>query len=177
MCKFFSFLFFSPFLLVVSTSAFSSFLQYNKWWFYVLFHKGGSDDDESEGDDGEAAEADEDESDLDLSWKLLDIARAIVEKSPEDTMEKVNIWAALGEVSMERGLSFLCSASQAIIITCILSLFTLMWPPEDIEASLNDYKKALSILERLVEPDHRRIVELYPYHVTYQTCVVTFRLF
>ncbi|XP_020096464.1 NASP-related protein sim3 [Ananas comosus] len=94
---------------------------------------GGSGDDESEGDDGEAAEADEDESDLDLSWKLLDIARAIVEKSPEDTMEKVNIWAALGEVSMER---------------------------EDIEASLNDYKKALSILECLVEPDHRRIVEL-----------------
>lgn len=111
---------------MASIIAFSSFLQYHKWWFYVLFHKGGSGDDESEGDDGEAAEADEDESDLDLSWKLLDIARAIVEKSPEDTMEKVNIWAALGEVSMERGLFFLCNASQTIIITCILSLFTLM---------------------------------------------------
>lgn len=49
------------------------------------------------------AEADEDDSDLDLAWKMLDVARAIVEKHPEDSLEKVNILAALGEVSMERG--------------------------------------------------------------------------
>ncbi|KAJ0981779.1 hypothetical protein J5N97_010034 [Dioscorea zingiberensis] len=84
-------------------------------------------------DDDELAEVDEDESDLDLSWKMLDVARAIVEKQPEDTIEKVNILAALGEVSMER---------------------------EDIETSLNDYLKALSILKRLVELDNRRVVEL-----------------
>ncbi|KAJ0981789.1 hypothetical protein J5N97_010044 [Dioscorea zingiberensis] len=84
-------------------------------------------------DDDELAEVDEDESDLDLSWKMLDVARAIVEKQPEDTVEKVNILAALGEVSMER---------------------------EDIETSLNDYLKALSILKRLVESDNRRVVEL-----------------
>ncbi|XP_010941898.1 uncharacterized protein [Elaeis guineensis] len=88
---------------------------------------------ESEGDGEVLAEADEDDSDLDLAWKMLDVARAIVEKCPEDSLEKVNILAALGEVSMER---------------------------EDIETSLSDYQKALSILERLVEPDHRRIVEL-----------------
>lgn len=88
-----------------------------------------SDDD----DDDDLAEADEDESDLDLAWKMLDVARAIVEKQPGDTMEKVDILAALGEVSLER---------------------------EDIETSLSDYQKALSMLEHLVEPDSRRIAEL-----------------
>nr|XP_010909346.1 protein HGV2 isoform X2 [Elaeis guineensis] len=99
----------------------------------------GSDKDQedgnegSEGDGEDLAEADEDDSDLDLAWKMLDVARAIVEKRPEDSVEKVNILAALGEVSMER---------------------------EDIETSLSDYQKALSIMECLVEPDNRRIVEL-----------------
>lgn len=60
-------------------------------------------DDESGDDDEDTAEADEDESDLDLAWKMLDVARAIVEKSSGNTMEKVNILAALAEVSMERG--------------------------------------------------------------------------
>eukprot|EP00494_Astrolonche_serrata_P005959 UN05976 len=32
---------------------------------------------------------------------------------------------------------------------------------EDIDNSLGDYFKALAILEHLVEPDHRRIVELH----------------
>lgn len=45
----------------------------------------------------------EDDSDLDLAWKMLDIARAIVEKNPDNTMEKVKIFSALAEVSMERG--------------------------------------------------------------------------
>ncbi|KAF8377473.1 hypothetical protein HHK36_030852 [Tetracentron sinense] len=62
-----------------------------------------------------------------------DIARAIVEKQSSDTIEKVDILSALGEVALER---------------------------EDIETSLSDYLKALSILERLVEPDSRHIAEL-----------------
>jgi len=33
---------------------------------------------------------------------------------------------------------------------------------EDIESSLSDYQKALSLLEQLVEPDSRLIAELYP---------------
>ncbi|XP_062187934.1 uncharacterized protein LOC133891240 [Phragmites australis] len=86
---------------------------------------GDDEDDENMGD--------EDDSDLDLSWKMLDIARAIVEKSPDNTLEKVKIFSALGEVSLER---------------------------EDIDNSLGDYLKALAMLEQLVEPDHRRIVEL-----------------
>ncbi|KAH7664962.1 Cell cycle-regulated histone H1-binding protein [Dioscorea alata] len=95
---------------------------------------GERDEESNEQSDGEeCVDADEDESDLDLSWKMLDVARAIVEKQPEDTIEKVNILAALGEVSMER---------------------------EDIETSLNDYLKALSILRRLVEVDNRRVIEL-----------------
>jgi len=76
---------------------------------YVSLGQGAGDkdlEDDSEGSDGdgeELAEADEDDSDLDLAWKMLDVARAIVDKSPEDTIDKVNIFAALGEVSMERG--------------------------------------------------------------------------
>ncbi|KAL3813562.1 hypothetical protein ACJIZ3_014830 [Penstemon smallii] len=88
---------------------------------------------EEESDTEDLAEGDEDESDLDLAWKMLDVARAIVEKHPGDTMEKVDILSALAEVALER---------------------------EDVETSLSDYLKALSILERLVEPDSRLIAEL-----------------
>ncbi|XP_027078370.1 NASP-related protein sim3 isoform X1 [Coffea eugenioides] len=91
------------------------------------------EEDEEETDSEDVAEADEDESDLDLAWKMLDVARAIVEKHSEDTMEKVDILSALAEVALER---------------------------EDVETSLSDYLKALSILERLVEPDSRHIAEL-----------------
>ncbi|XP_060192033.1 NASP-related protein sim3 isoform X1 [Lycium barbarum] len=89
--------------------------------------------DEEESDDEDLAEADEDETDLDLAWKLLDVARAIAEKHSGDTMEKVDVLSALAEVALER---------------------------EDVETSLSDYLKALSILERLVEPDSRHIAEL-----------------
>ncbi|KAJ7944367.1 Tetratricopeptide repeat (TPR)-like superfamily protein [Quillaja saponaria] len=91
------------------------------------------DEEEEDSDDEDLAEADEDESDLDLAWKMLDVARAIVEKHSGNTIEAVDILSALGEVALER---------------------------EDIETSLSDYQKALSILEQLVEPDHRQIAEL-----------------
>ncbi|RZC55166.1 hypothetical protein C5167_014018 [Papaver somniferum] len=91
-------------------------------------------DEESEDEDLEDAEQDEDDSDLDLAWKMLDLARAIAEKNPNDTMEKVDILSALGEVALER---------------------------EDIDTSLSDYLNALAILQRLVEPDSRQIAELY----------------
>ncbi|KAK4760862.1 hypothetical protein SAY87_005755 [Trapa incisa] len=91
----------------------------------------GEDDEDTDNED--IAEVDDDESDLDLAWKMLDIARAIVEKNFGDTMEKVDILSALAEVALER---------------------------EDIETSLSDYLKALSILKKLVEPDNRQIAEL-----------------
>lgn len=94
---------------------------------------GDGEVEKEEDDDDDEKMGDEEDSDLDLSWKMLDIARAIVEKSPENTMEKVKIFSALGEVALER---------------------------EDIDNSLSDYKKALSMLEQLAEPDHRRVVEL-----------------
>ncbi|KAK1363874.1 NASP-related protein sim3 [Heracleum sosnowskyi] len=90
-------------------------------------------EDDSGSDTEDLGEADEDESDLDLAWKMLDIARAIVEKDSADTMEKVEILSALAEVALER---------------------------EDIEASISDYLKALSMLERLAEPDSRHIASL-----------------
>lgn len=67
----------------------------------------GEKDQEEEHDDSDVedlAEADEDETDLDLAWKMLDVARAIVEKHSGDTMEKVDILSALAEVALERGL-------------------------------------------------------------------------
>ncbi|CAN6910766.1 hypothetical protein Bca4012_086385 [Brassica carinata] len=94
---------------------------------------GKEDGEDCQEDDISDADADEDESDLDTAWKMLDIARAITDKHSTDTMEKVDILSALAEISLER---------------------------EDIESSLSDYKKALSILERLVEPDSRHIAEL-----------------
>ncbi|KAF7112608.1 hypothetical protein RHSIM_RhsimUnG0212100 [Rhododendron simsii] len=95
---------------------------------------GGKDQEEDEeSDDEDLAEVDEEESDLDLAWKMLDLARAIVEKHSSDTMEKVDILSALAEVALER---------------------------EDIETSLSDYLKALAILECLVQPDSRHIAEL-----------------
>ncbi|KAF5958188.1 hypothetical protein HYC85_005413 [Camellia sinensis] len=96
---------------------------------------GGKDQEENdeESDAEDLPEGDEDESDLDLAWKMLDVARAIVEKHSGDTMEKVDILSALAEVALER---------------------------EDVETSLSDYLKALAILERLVEPDSRYIAEL-----------------
>jgi hypothetical protein len=46
--------------------------------------------------------------DLDMAWKMLDIARMIVlAKSPEKTMEKFNTFYALAEVYMKRGSSVL----------------------------------------------------------------------
>ncbi|GFQ01920.1 nuclear autoantigenic sperm protein [Phtheirospermum japonicum] len=103
-------------------------------WVLAVDDKGeeGEGEDESD-DDDEPDDGDEDESDLDLAWKMLDVARAIVEKLPDDTMEKVDILSALAEVALER---------------------------EDVETSMSDYSKAISILERLVEPDSRLIAEL-----------------
>ncbi|OIV94755.1 hypothetical protein TanjilG_12968 [Lupinus angustifolius] len=89
------------------------------------------DDEDSDADD--LAEADEDDSDLDLAWKMLDVARAIVEKHSGNTIEHVDILSTLADVSLER---------------------------EDFDTSLSDYQKALSILERLVEPDDRKITDL-----------------
>ncbi|KAG9440821.1 hypothetical protein H6P81_020986 [Aristolochia fimbriata] len=99
--------------------------------------EGGSSKDEEEDEEGnedeDLEEADEDDSDLDLAWKLLDVARAISEKLPEDSIMKVDILSALGEVALER---------------------------EDIETSLSDYQKALSMLQRLVESNDRHLAEL-----------------
>ncbi|KAM7520542.1 hypothetical protein LguiB_019504 [Lonicera macranthoides] len=101
---------------------------------------GGKDmeEDDEDSDDEDLPEAEEDESDLDLAWKMLDVARLIVEKHSDDTLEKVDILSALAEVALER---------------------------EDVETSLSDYLKALSILERMVEPDSRLIAELHPFKI------------
>ncbi|KAD4982885.1 hypothetical protein E3N88_19556 [Mikania micrantha] len=101
-----------------------------------IHHKGsmvfedGGDGDQEEED--EASDSEGDGSNPDLAWKLLD-ERSIVEKQSSDIMEKVNILSALAKVALER---------------------------EDVDISLNDYLKALSMLERLAEPDSIRIAKL-----------------
>lgn len=72
----------------------------------VIACSGKDQEDEEEESEAESAEGDEDESDLDLAWKMLDVARAIVEKDSGDTMEKVDILSALAEVALERGFFF-----------------------------------------------------------------------
>ncbi|GLJ30740.1 hypothetical protein SUGI_0609190 [Cryptomeria japonica] len=98
-------------------------------------------EEESEGeesDDEDAGEAcgeevdDEEESDLDLAWKNLEAARVILDKQ-EDTIEKVDVISALGDVSLER---------------------------EDFSTSADDYLRALSILEKMDEAQSRHIAEL-----------------
>lgn len=59
---------------------------------------------------------DEEDNDLDLSWKMLDIARAIVEKSQDNTMEKVKIYSALAEVATERGSHSYFASHSSILI-------------------------------------------------------------
>lgn len=69
----------------------------------VLGSDGKEDGEDCQEDDLSDADADEDESDLDMAWKMLDIARAITDKHSTDTMEKVDILCALAEISLERG--------------------------------------------------------------------------
>ncbi|KAG5123471.1 hypothetical protein AAZX31_11G059700 [Glycine max] len=95
--------------------------------------KNDPEEDDEDSDAEDLAEADEDETDLDLAWKMLDIARAIAEKQSVNTIEQVDILSTLADVALER---------------------------EDFETSLSDYQKALTILEQLVEPDDRNIADL-----------------
>lgn len=73
--------------------------------FFVAVSSGKDQEEDNEDSDvEELAEGDEDETDLDLAWKMLDVARAIIEKQNSgDTMEKVEVLSALAEVALERG--------------------------------------------------------------------------
>lgn len=84
-------------------------------------------------DEAEEDVEDEEESDLDMAWKMLDIARVIYEKQQSHSIEEVDVISALADVSLER---------------------------EDFEMCFRDYTRALEILEGLVEPDDRGIAEL-----------------
>ncbi|KAI4986312.1 hypothetical protein ZWY2020_018942 [Hordeum vulgare] len=83
-------------------------------------------------EDGNAAGGGDD-SDLDMAWKMLNVARAIVTKNPGMTMEKFNIFLALAEVCKKRG---------------------------DWDNTIGYYFKAFAILEHLVRPDNIRIVDI-----------------
>ncbi|QHO40789.1 NASP-related protein [Arachis hypogaea] len=141
--------------------------------------KNDQEEDEEDSDAEDLAEADEDESDLDLAWKMLDIARAIVEKHSVNTIEQVDILSALADVALERGppvifyiiliqLSFLFPSTHRFtrVEDLLNGFFLSLFCAEDFETSLSDYQKALSILEQLVEPDDRKIADLYPLQIS-----------
>ena len=50
----------------------------------------------------------EEESDLDMAWKMLDIARVIYEKQQSHSIEEVDVITALADVSLERGIVYCC---------------------------------------------------------------------
>lgn len=64
--------------------------------------EGEESDEEDAGEDVDVEGEDEEDSDLDLAWKMLESARVILDKQ-EDTVEKVDVISALGDVSLERG--------------------------------------------------------------------------
>ncbi|XP_002963501.2 protein HGV2 [Selaginella moellendorffii] len=86
-----------------------------------------------EGEDGEDIQ-EEEESDLELAWKMMDIARVIHERQHTHTLEEVDVISGLADISLEK---------------------------EDFQTCLDDYSKALEILKGLVEPDNRQLAELY----------------
>lgn len=78
-----------------------------------MWEQGSSQITSEEGDEGiddeedaNMREGDEDDSDLDLAWNMLDIARSIDEKHCKPTLDTVKILSALGDVSLERGCAF-----------------------------------------------------------------------
>lgn len=88
---------------------------------------------ETNGEQQEEEDLEEEESDLDMAWKMLDIARVIYEKQQSHSIEEVDTITALADISLER---------------------------EDFDMCFRDYTKALEIMEGLVEPDDRGIAEL-----------------
>lgn len=78
---------------------------FSHYYFFPLYKiVPDKDEGDEESDTEELAEAEEDESDLDLAWKMLDLARAISEKHSRETIDMVDILSALAEVSLERGI-------------------------------------------------------------------------
>ena len=101
-------------------------------------------------------------SDLHLAWNMLDIARGIVAKSPEKTMEKVNIFYALAEVWMKRGSSVLLVTSMLHRWMTTHGLTFDLTSAEDRDSAIGYYLEGLAILEHLVKPVHIGVVQLYP---------------
>ncbi|KAJ7556783.1 hypothetical protein O6H91_05G098000 [Diphasiastrum complanatum] len=93
--------------------------------------KGSDENSDAEGSEEELQE--DEETDLELAWKMLDIARVIHEKQHTHTIAEVDVITALGDVSLEK---------------------------EDFQTSFEDYTRALEILKGLVEPDDRHLAEL-----------------
>jgi hypothetical protein len=80
--------------------------------------KDAEEEEEEEEDAGEGeGEGDEPEDDFNAAWEVLDLARAIYEKRKEDEeirLKLADTFIALGDVSLETGVWFPCSKSDAI---------------------------------------------------------------
>ncbi|XP_047333845.1 uncharacterized protein LOC124937596 [Impatiens glandulifera] len=111
--------------------------RYNAYYYYgyaLLRHaRAGANEDglkEEENDEIDTDDTpsnDEEETDLDLAWKLLEIARIISEKRPTKSINNVYIMCALGEVNCYRGLlPALCNFLNSDEINPLLIYFILI---------------------------------------------------
>ncbi|KAJ7535431.1 hypothetical protein O6H91_12G033300 [Diphasiastrum complanatum] len=66
--------------------------------------KGSDENSDAEGSEEELQE--DEETDLELAWKMLDIARVIHEKQHTHTIAEVDVITALGDVSLEKGKTY-----------------------------------------------------------------------
>ncbi|KAG0170819.1 hypothetical protein DFQ28_001638 [Apophysomyces sp. BC1034] len=100
-----------------------------------------SEDEDEEDAAGELAEEGEGaegavEDDFENAWDILDIARVIFEKDQDEAtqLKLADVHMCLGDVSIET---------------------------EKFNDALPDYRKAIEIKERLLEPDNRQLAEVY----------------
>ena len=77
---------------------------------------------------------DEDKDDLEIAWESLEAARCILSKAKGREFELADVLTSLGDLSMEK---------------------------DDFEQCVQDYNKALKVLEQVCEPDDRRLAEVY----------------
>jgi nuclear autoantigenic sperm protein len=101
------------------------------------------EDDEEEGGGGEeeADEADE-ESDMELAWKMLETARVMYEESGEAPLELADVLETIGELNMEQS---------------------------QFEVAVKDYHAALELCEANLDPTDRRLASvLYCMSMAYQ---------
>ena len=93
---------------------------------------GASGEDDGDGDEDDD-DGEEEETDMELGWKMLEMARVLYEKSDDDRLALADVLELLGEVNAEQS---------------------------QFEAALGDYNAALRLLEAELDPTDRRLASV-----------------